>query len=278
MAFRDQVCAHLSEYRKDLLGIAEEGVFFHRGTPHRKGHILPAGHERQNLIAPYGDLFFASEHAATKLHQYFHHLNSSQGLCINLFYPLLRENALPLLIRSLGSDMSLPARGIFESTSRLENAERRTSFDFHLRNQEARDLFVEVKYTEEGFGGAKVDAEHLEKFRDTYVPLLENSKYLTKNCNDSAFFLQHYQLLRNLVHISPQSEVVFLFPRANAKVAEQAAHARETFLTERGRERMRIVFLEDLVTELIDACRGSGLAGYYDCFRRKYLDFGLKAF
>lgn len=273
MAFRDEACAHLSEYRKNPLGIEEEGVFLHRGAIHRKGHILPRGSERQNLLAPYGDLFFASEHGATKLHQFFHHLNSSQGLCINLFYPLLKEDALSLLVRSIGSDMSLPAQGIFESPSRLENATRRTSFDFHLWNSEGREIFVEVKYTEDGFGGAKADAEHLDKFRDTYAPLLANSTYLTIDCNDPAFFLQHYQILRNLVHITHQSEVVFLFPRANGKVAEQAAHARENFLSEIGRERMRIVFLEDLVAELIAACKGTGLEGYYEMFRKKYLDF-----
>ena len=273
MAFRDQACAHLSEYRKNPLGIAEEGVFLHRGTTHLKGHILPRGSERQNLLAPYGDLFFTSEHGATKLHQYFHHLNSSQGLCINLFYPLLKEDALPLLIRSIGSDMSLPVQGIFESPSRLENAARRTSFDFHLCNAEGRDIFVEVKYTEDGFGGAKADAEHLEKFRYTYAPLLANSAYLKIDCNDAAFFLKNYQILRNLVHITRQSEVVFLFPRANCKVAEQAAHARETFLSESGRERMRIVYLEDLVADLIAACRETSLEGYYETFRNKYLDF-----
>ena len=273
MTFRDQACAHLSEYRKDLLGIAEEGVFLHRGTPHRKGHILPEGRERQNLLAPYGDLFFASEHGATKLHQYFHHLNSSQGLCINLFYPLLKEERLPLLVRSLGSDMGLPVRAMFESPSQLENAARLTSFDFHLDNPQGRDLFVEVKYTEAGFASTKADAEHLDKFRDTYAPLLGNSPYLTKECSDPAFFLKNYQILRNLVHITALSEVVFLFPRANEKVAEQAAHARATFLTQGGRERMRIVFLEDLVAKLIAACRGTSLEGYYESFRKKYLDF-----
>jgi hypothetical protein len=275
MAFRDQACAHLSDYRKNILGIEEEGIFLHRGTPHRKGHVLPEGLERRNLIPPYGELFFGSEHGATKLHQYFHHLNSSQGLCINLFYPLLKEGELPLLVRSLGSDMKLPVQGIFESTSRLEKAERRTSFDFHLQNQEGRDLFVEVKYTEDEFGGATIDEAHLDKFRETYVPLLENSSYLTKDCNDPAFFLKNYQVLRNLVHISQQSEVVFLFPRANRKVAEQAAQAREAFLTERGRDRMRIIFLEDLVAELVDACRGTRLQEHYESFRSKYLDFAF---
>jgi hypothetical protein len=273
MSFRDQVCAHLSEYRKGPLGIVEEGTFLHRGVAHRKGHILPTGSERKNLLAPYGELFLASEHGSIKLHQYFHHLNSSQGLCINLFYPLLKEGAQALLVRSLGSDMSLPVTGAFESESQLENAARRTSFDFHLRNPEGRDLFVEVKYTEDGFGGATADAEHLEKFRQTYAPLLESSKFLVPQCNEAAFFLEHYQILRNLVHIGEKSEVVFLFPRANERVAGEAANAREAFLSEGGRERMRIVFLEDLIAELIVGCAGMELEAYYEEFRRKYLDY-----
>jgi hypothetical protein len=77
VTFRDKVCAHLSGYRKSELGIAEEGVFLHRGREHRKRHILPKGCERQNLLDPYGAAFFLSEHRTTKLHQYFHHLNSS---------------------------------------------------------------------------------------------------------------------------------------------------------------------------------------------------------
>lgn len=270
MSFRDRACTHLTGYRKDVLGIAEDGVFLHRGTEHRKGHILPGDRHRENLLAPYRDAFFA-EHGDTKLHRYFHHLNSSQALCINLFYPLLKADP-GLLARVLRTDMPLPFAGVFESDSRIERAERRTSFDFHLRNGE-RDLYVEVKYTEDGFGGAEADAEHLAKFRATYAPLLRDSPYLTGECHDAAFFLRHYQVLRNFVHVGPQSEVVFLFPRANLTVAAQAAHARATFLTDAGRERMHIVFLEDVVDELVAACRGTPLEGHYDAFRRKYLAF-----
>lgn len=273
MSFRDLVCSHLSQYRLETLGIREEGAFLHRGVSHPKGHILPKGRERLNLIAPYGESFFASHHASIKLHQYFHHLNSSQALCINLFYPLLEERCQALLLRSLGSQMSQPVTGVFESESTLEDAVRRTSFDFHLRNEDDQQLFVEVKYTEDGFGGAAADSEHLDKFRRTYAPLLEGSKYLVSECNRAEFFLGHYQVLRNLVHIGDSSEVVFLFPRANPKVAEEAEYARRNLLTDFGRERMRIIVLEDLVTALIDACAGTQLDEYYRAFRHKYLGY-----
>ena len=273
MNFRDRACAHLSGYRKNFLGIEEEGIFFHRGREHRKGHILPRGSEQRNLLEPYGAAFFLSEHRTTKLHQFFHHLNSSQGLCFNLFFPLLVEGELALLIRSLGSSIDPPITATFEAESELEVALRRTSFDFHIRNAEGREVLVEVKYTEDGFGGATDDEEHRNKFQDTYAPLLNKTEYLTDECKDPAFFLKNYQILRNLIHISPQSEVRFLFPRANTKVAAQAENAREKFLLESGRNKFRIIYLEDFVFQLIDACRGGKLDGYYESFAQKYLEF-----
>jgi len=273
VTFRDRVCEHLSGYRLSDLGIAEEGVFLHRGREHRKGHILPRGCERQNLLEPYAASFFVSEHRTTKLHQYFHHLNSSQGLCINLFFPLLVEGELALLMRSLKSRVQPPVKATFEAESELEVATRRTSFDFHLRSADGQDTYVEVKYTEDGFGGAKDDCEHRAKFHNTYAPLLKRNGYLTDECKERTFFLKNYQILRNLVHITPKSDVVFLVPRANEKVAQQAENARDKFLLESGRSRMRIIYLEDLVSELIEACRGGALDGYYESFAHKYLGF-----
>lgn len=273
VTFHDRVCEHLSGYRKGHLGIAEEGIFLYRGHEHRKGHILPRARERQNLLEPYSASFFSSEHGATKLHRYFHHLNSSQGLCINLFFPLMVHEEWGLLIRSLKSTIHPPIKAAFEAESELEVAARRTSFDFRVRNDEGQEAFVEVKYTEDGFGGAKDDDEHRAKFRDTYAPLLKKTAYLTDECKDPTFFLKNYQMLRNLVHITPRSEVVFLFPRANTRIAQQAENARQKFLLESGRSRMRVIFLEDLVAELIDACRGGKLHGYYESFEQKYLGF-----
>jgi hypothetical protein len=274
MTFRDEACKHLSDYRKSRLAIDEEGVYFHRGREHLKGHILPSGSERRNLLEPYGASFFLSEHGTAKLHRYFHHLNSSQGLCFNLFFPLLAEQQWELLTKSLASTIHSPVVPTFEALSTLEVALRRTSFDFHLQNAEGREVFVEVKYTEDGFGGAKNDAEHQEKFTDTYAPLLKDNVYLTEQCRDPTFFLKNYQILRNLVHITPKSEVRFLFPRANKKVKRQAEYAIANLLTESGRSRFRIIYLEDLVTQLIEACQGQKLDGYYQSLRQKYLEFG----
>jgi hypothetical protein len=111
------------------------------------------------------------------------------------------------------------------------------------------------------------------KFREIYAPLLKTNEYLTDDCKDPTVFLKNYQILRNLVHITPRSEVRFLLPRANLKVAKQAENAIENFLSDSGQSRFRIIYLEDLVSELINACRDGELDGYYESFEQKYLAF-----
>ncbi len=273
MSLRDRVCHHLSGYRANTLGISEQGVFIHRGREHLKGHILPIQRKWENLLEPYRDRFRTSEHSLIKLHRYFHHLNSSQALCINLFFPLLEEKKLEWLFEYLELQSTEPLRANFEFESSLEVADRRTSFDFHVCTGRAEDLFIEVKYTEDGFGRAPDDLEHKEKFHATYAPLLKDNQFIVSACKDVSFFLKNYQVLRNLVHITDSSHVVFLYPAANTKVAEQAALARDSFLTDAGRDRLRLIVLDDFVESLLRSGKQLPLGDYYAAFKEKYLGF-----
>ena len=134
MNFRDQVFAHLSRYKADVLGISEPGIFRHRGRELPKAHILPLAHREKNILERYRARFFASDHARINFHRYFHHLNSSQALCINFFYPLIAENALRLFLEYLGVDPHADMRPLFEKESDIERAATRTSFDFYIEN------------------------------------------------------------------------------------------------------------------------------------------------
>lgn len=273
MRFRDRACAHLARYRETVMAIPEEGVFVYRGNEYRKGHILPRDLSRRNILEPYCDRFFSSRYSAITLHRYFHHLNSSQALCINLFFPLLLENRTDLVVSILGGSLEPPVDAAFEAESQREFASRRTSFDLRLANALGHEVLVEVKYTEDGFGRAKNDEEHCAKFESTYRPFVERSPFLAAVCKDRKFFLQNYQIMRNLAHIDELSDVVFLFPRGNDVVLRQANDARRTFLTKKGREKLRFVFLEDVVAHLKVLCAGGNLDGYYQGFEDKYVRF-----
>ena len=272
MNFRDLACAHLSRYKVEALGVSEDGIFHHRGRAIPKTHILPMGHRDENILKNYRHQFFASDYAKISFHQYFHHLNSSQALCINFFYPLIAENKIDLFLKFLGIDSPAGIDALFEKESDLEQAKRRTSFDFYAQLVDSSNIFVEVKYTEDGFARAKHDEEHRKKFRETYLPLVAaKSAFLMPECQDESVFLDHYQILRNLVHISDTDYVVLFFPSANTKVAEEAAYARDQLLTDEGRTRLRIVFLDEIVGFLEGECANNALKGYYQEFRSKYL-------
>lgn len=275
MEFRDLACAHLSNYRKNVLGLQDEGIFHYRGRQIPIGHILPCDDQELNILAPYRDTFLKSPHRSSiKLHKYFHHLNSSQALCINLFFPLIASQRNDLLLHVLGAPADMKPIPRFEAESILEkNAKRRTSFDFHLPCTTGRQVFVEVKYTENSFGGALHDEHHIHKYHDTYQELVTRSPFLVEKCRDCTHFLDNYQVMRNLVHLDHQSDVVFLFPRMNQNVKKQAENAREHFVAEHARHKLRILFLEDVVAELKQKTRNEPLGEYYAAFEQKYLGF-----
>ncbi len=275
MSFRITACEHLAQYKADVLGVPEDGIFHYRGRDIFKSHILPIAYGDKNILERYRVQFFSSEYSKIKLHRFFHHLNSSQALCINLFYPLIVDNALRFFLSFLNIKPEVYQRALFEKESDIEVAVRRTSFDFYVQLAEHSNIFVEVKYTEEGFGRAENDEEHRAKFLKTYLPLVENSRFLMPGCQEVKFFLSHYQILRNLVHISDTAYVVLLFPFGNTAVAEEAAYARDQLLTEAGRARLKIVCLDEFVLFLENQCMGNPLDGYYQTFRTKYLPHGI---
>jgi len=277
MNFCNLAYEHLARYKVNILGVQEDGLFHYRGRDIPKPHILPITHHKANILERYRTQFFSSDYANVKLHRFFHHLNSSQALCINLFYPLIVENALGLFLQFLGREPENDLCALFEKESDIEVAARRTSFDFYIQIAPASKIFVEVKYTEVGFGQAKNDDEHKHKFFKTYLPLAEKSLFLVRRCQEKEFFLKHYQILRNLIHISETDHVVLLFPSANSVVAREAVYARDQLLTEAGRTRLNIVFLEKFVSFLENRCIGGPLDGYYKAFRTKYLPFGEEA-
>ena len=271
MTFSDAIRKHLAKYKIRALGVQEDGIFRYRGKDIPLPHILPLSERELNILDRYRSQFFASEYSRIHFHQYFHHLNSSQAMCINLLYPLIVENALGLIMRFVDIQWSTELRPCFEKESELEIADRRTVFDFCISHSREKHVFFEIKYTERGFGKAKNDDEHRQKFKTTYFQLLKQSAYLNERCHNESFFLNHYQMLRNLAHLSPNAYLVLLFPTANSGVAQQASEAYDHFLTDLGRVRLKVIFLEKLVSYLEANCSTASLVGYLGQFREKYL-------
>jgi hypothetical protein len=83
--FVNIVKEHLSQYKNNVLHISVNGKY----KDGEYGHILPKENKSLNILPSsfYDEII--GEIDKVKLHQFFPHLNSSQALCFNLFYPLL---------------------------------------------------------------------------------------------------------------------------------------------------------------------------------------------
>jgi hypothetical protein len=274
MKFIDKVKDSLSVYRVERLGIKEPGIYKRGRMVHEKGHVLPIKFKTHNIIQSYRDDFYSSPSSDIDFHKYSHHLSSSQALCINLFYPLMHEGRLDLILDLLDTPKQSVVEVCFEKESDIENgAGRRTNFDFYIRLSDNTKVYFEIKYTEDGFGTAPHDEAHEEKYVETYEPLLNNNAYINLEHSGVNEFLDSYQIMRNLCHISDDSYVVFVYPKANEKVHAQAQSVPNKVLTDKGREKFKILLLEDIADEILGQVESERLKDHYQEFKAKYLSY-----
>lgn len=230
MKFQNEIKDWLKDYKTTHFKGLENGIW--KRNKKQYPHILPIDYWFDNLLPKYKTEL--KEYILTqkvKLHTDFHHLNSSQAMCLNMFYPLYKEKKLDLIIKALKIDNdSVNYDSVcFEKDSKIEKAKgyRQTSFDFYFRTNNGKEFHFEIKYTEQEFGRAKHDKEHLDKYESVYREHCSviDTEYF--NCDN---FLNYYQLMRNVVHVSNNSYVVFLYPLKNKKIRQQAEFAKSVLV------------------------------------------------
>ncbi len=273
--FDEQVKKHMEEYKEKVLGITEKGVYVHKGELHKYGHILPKDKKWKNII-PYKAYDIRDYNIITesKLHKYFHHLNSSQAICLNFFYPLVIEKRLDLILNKLSIDGDVDYNNVkFEKESDVDNGYGRpTNFDFYIPTTDNKKIYFEIKYTESEFGKAKNDAEHQNKYNDLYKQLLYNNKAINNKYNDQDKFFENYQILRNLVHINQDSTVVFIYPEKNINIRKAAEKAKNKMIASNWQDHFISVTWEDIVQALESKITDKDLKEYYSIkFTEKYL-------
>jgi hypothetical protein len=90
MNYQAEMQQHLAKYRAQRLGIFEEGMY--KGQPYP--HILPWRFRFLNLLEAFQSEIqsYLQSNRLIRLHQYFHHLNSSQAFAFN-FFPYLNSGS-----------------------------------------------------------------------------------------------------------------------------------------------------------------------------------------
>jgi hypothetical protein len=107
------------------------------------------------------------ESLAPFAHQDFHHLNSSQAMCFNLFFPLFNDDqrGIPRLTTALGFSDGAIENVAFEF---VPDSIESTNFDFFIRFRSQRRVYFELKLSERSFGSAQNDRNHNLKFEGIY--------------------------------------------------------------------------------------------------------------
>ena len=285
--FQDKVKAHMEEYN----GQNNELVDKKGGAWKGKGsfaHILRDSPNDWmfNLLLPYrevGSLVQDIRKGVIKKHMYAHHLNSSQMMCMNFFYPLMIEDRLDIILKAINSKIKWGKPvALFEFNSPMEvgkaaelNKEKLfgepTNFDFFITTSNGYRVYFEIKYTEAEFGAPeKKNNSYPQKYYDKF----EVYKSLIPSCfkdeykANADYFLDHYQLMRNLIHLQSSNDfVVYLVPGENPIISE--AEEIKNVLNSL-QDNCKVVKWEDIIIVVENEPL---LKDYYAEFKKKYLDF-----
>jgi len=283
--FEKKVKKHMELYKQNVLKIADPGVYIHNGNEHKMHHILPVKLSDLNILNPYNtDTGLMQYFDFNKKHRYFHHLNSSQAMCINFFFPLIKYRKLDVVLKMLNIEGEPAYNTVkFEKESDLEKGKyRKTNFDFYFETTEGKKIYFEIKYTENGFGAysfglngnEESDREHDETFLNTYQMIFDNNPAIEERFKQKEVFFKHYQLMRNLLHIDNDSYVIFLYPEGNKAVRSAARNAKEEVIKPQWRRQFKPVTWESLIKAIDIFINQDDLLDYYkNSFRVKYLNY-----
>lgn len=258
----------LSLYKSTYYPELADGIW--KNNKRSYAHILPEANKFDNLLPTYRDSFIAylNKHSQIELHSDFHHLNSSQAMCFNFFFPLFEEQKLEWITEFLGlKNVSIDYNTACFEKDGIEArfGSRPTSFDFYFETTGGEKLHFEIKYTEADFGKAAVNAEKFDavysKFLQPLHPVLHTSENFYKN----------YQILRNLIHIDNNSFVIFIYPQQNYGVGSGVERVKSEFLVKNYHHYFRSVTWENLVDHVSHLAKDSRLETQFQDFEIKYL-------
>ena len=191
-------------------------------------HILFVEDDKQNEAIKKNLLKRVKADMLKKPHADAHHLNSSQILCYNFFRPLITNEGkatagLVSLLGKYGIAITKNATCQCEYNDKIKD---RTQFDFYIKDGEI-EVFFEIKYTENYFGGASSSDSAKRQYKNWYEEQFKQQqclKDIPANIDDFiSNYTQYYQLYRNAIRITNNGKhLVLLYPKKNTNVNKEA--------------------------------------------------------
>ena len=254
------------------------GLWQGKGAPRK--HILgkpSSPKERADLINKYSLLPNVPlvDSGTIHLHQYAHHLNSSQIMCYNFFRPMIEGfdgtmyHPKDDLIKLFGMevDEELEHKNSVCNFEYIDKSKDNTNFDFYFKSNQI-EVFCEIKYTEERFKPSSAKDPH-ERFESVYKPMIDKAKDIFANgsISESVFNTKYYQLARNAIRATSSGKhVFFICPRSNENLMNQFDQFSKC-LTDEGRKRVKLITWGEIV---LDAYR---LGIDINAFNNRYFVF-----
>ena len=269
-AWKNKIFEGLTKYKVNTLGITGSGYYGKKLV----AHILPRGSWSQNFMLDVSKLNYKKHHG-------YHHLNSSQTMCINFFYPMFEDKYKllnKLLSKVFGGKITI-VKAEFESTDKTNYGD--TNFDFFCEDSKGIKYFFEIKYTEKDISKMCLSKDrsakrHLEVFNEKYKPIIEKEgSYLKKCLSEPLVFMEeHYQAFRNMSVSNEKEKVysIFLTMKENKGTFFELQSALEYIGGEK--KYIKSLYWEDLLDLILNHMRLSpDTEGYFIEFKHKYLDY-----
>ena len=260
-----EIKKHLGEYKKNILEIYEDGKWKRNNKPYP--HILPEQYKENNIIDSdyYRKINDEISSKNIKLHPDFHHLNSSQALCFNLFFPIFFENKFNLLLNKILNNDIVEEEKIekygFEYIDEESNED--TNFDLYVKTNRTKYYF-EIKYTEGGFGGAKNNETYENIYNNIYK---EKIRKIFRDVPPIKKFFKYYQLFRNLLYNDGYN--IFVFPKDRVDLEKTINDVKKKYCKEEQQKRIVILTIEEIVKIMLDS-NNEEIIDHYKKFKEKY--------
>lgn len=259
MTYSENRKKHLKEYAKKH-DLPVDGTYNYKGQIIHYDHILSYEKdkkietiEKYNLF-PEGSrkITFDGFIPANKIHRFAHHLNSSQVLCYNFFRPMVKDDHTPEqklieLLKEQGIAISENAKCCFEYDGYADYKEG-TEYDFYIFDKEKEiQVYFEIKYAENGFGGAKRDNRHKEKYDNTYRKMLKECQCLKSQDVTFEEFCKNYQLYRNVLRLTKRNHYsIIITSKGNMTTNKQLDEFLKN-INEPYRKNVIALYWEDLI-------------------------------
>jgi len=254
--YAEKLKAHLGQHKRTKLGVEEDGRW--KTNKQSYPYILPEALQHLNVIQTFRAEFW-DRNPGIHLHRDFHHLNSSQAMCFNLFFPFFfhRDGQYAdVLLDALGLSTCGISKWAFE---KILDKREGTQLDFCVNLKSEARLLFEVKLSEPGFGTPngyderhpeKLNKVYYDRFSRIYAPVLQHKVKLDWSRPDQ--FFRDYQVFRNIWHVRPEysDQLIFVFPLENDDLRKRAERLIPSVLRPEFEAHVRLRHLEGVVNVL----------------------------